>query len=317
MNKLDFKTFGINSDNEQLLIQIYEALSEIYALGNLQLRAAWLYYGGIAQAAKTFEMSEADYRNLVEPNKRLPKDIITMAQDGVEWYELRRILQEYSHQSLAKRIELDFVLKHYHEWNLFRTGAEVLLEMSDKKRVELFSPTSTFTSQKNLIRRTIIWQENQNKGITAKAKRLVEYYFIMWSRRKYPRQLFEGGGSVMFKRAYECKEEIKTSINLSKICLVANEIFREYEIYSEQWLETRKHIKTQRSIAASRRKKFYSEVASRDGLKCAFCGITENLLLDHIKAVAHGGLSVIENFQLLCFTCNSNKGKRERAFIHG
>ena len=53
--------------------------------------------------------------------------------------------------------------------------------------------------------------------------------------------------------------------------------------------------------------------------KCAFCGSSSNLQVDHIIPIARGGTSVPENLQVLCAQCNQSKGAREKPMfaIHG
>lgn len=45
------------------------------------------------------------------------------------------------------------------------------------------------------------------------------------------------------------------------------------------------------------------------GHACLHCGSTADLVLDHIVPIALGGLSIVENLQLLCRRCNALKGK--------
>jgi len=49
-------------------------------------------------------------------------------------------------------------------------------------------------------------------------------------------------------------------------------------------------------------------VFERDGRECNWCGATDNLQIDHIHAVANGGVPAPENLQVLCQTCNLEKG---------
>ena len=51
-------------------------------------------------------------------------------------------------------------------------------------------------------------------------------------------------------------------------------------------------------------------VFARDGKKCAVCGSTEKITLDHIKPIAHGGDGSADNLRVLCRPCNSRKGAR-------
>lgn len=42
---------------------------------------------------------------------------------------------------------------------------------------------------------------------------------------------------------------------------------------------------------------------------CGNCGETSDLVLDHVVPIAKGGLSQLDNLQLLCSACNRIKGK--------
>ncbi|MDQ3045602.1 MAG: HNH endonuclease [Chloroflexota bacterium] len=52
------------------------------------------------------------------------------------------------------------------------------------------------------------------------------------------------------------------------------------------------------------------EVWRRDQGKCVRCGGVERLEFDHIVPVALGGSNTTRNVQLLCETCNREKGVR-------
>lgn len=49
-------------------------------------------------------------------------------------------------------------------------------------------------------------------------------------------------------------------------------------------------------------------VLTRGGRRCVRCGSTEELHVDHIQPVAKGGMPRLENLQVLCKTCNLQKG---------
>lgn len=42
--------------------------------------------------------------------------------------------------------------------------------------------------------------------------------------------------------------------------------------------------------------------------QCGFCGSTKNLVLDHVRSLAHGGQNIRDNLGILCKDCNDIKG---------
>ena len=53
-----------------------------------------------------------------------------------------------------------------------------------------------------------------------------------------------------------------------------------------------------------------SQIWRRDGGQCVKCGRKENLQLDHIIPVKKGGATTVNNLQLLCRSCNLEKGAK-------
>jgi len=57
-------------------------------------------------------------------------------------------------------------------------------------------------------------------------------------------------------------------------------------------------------------KKAWLEKLDSFGGKCAECGSSEKITIDHIVPVVLGGTNAIENLQPLCSSCNSSKGAK-------
>lgn len=51
-------------------------------------------------------------------------------------------------------------------------------------------------------------------------------------------------------------------------------------------------------------------IYARDDYACRYCATGENLTIDHIHPIAHGGTDAISNLQTLCRSCNCRKGAR-------
>lgn len=158
--------------------------------------------------------------------------------------------------------------------------------------------------------------KSQSKSVH-EADALIKNYAFRWDARRDIRHFFETGGlksridTALPKR--KLFEKLSQKHDLFSLVL---KIFHEYETYVSQYEKTRAFIKKQRSLASQKRHSFFTQVAQRDGSFCRFCQTSENLKLDHIYPVVLDGLSTLDNFQLLCFRCNSNKGKEERTIQH-
>lgn len=51
-------------------------------------------------------------------------------------------------------------------------------------------------------------------------------------------------------------------------------------------------------------------IFKRDNHKCAYCGATENLTIDHILPSSRGGKDTWENLTASCTSCNAKKGNK-------
>jgi hypothetical protein len=81
----------------------------------------------------------------------------------------------------------------------------------------------------------------------------------------------------------------------------AIEVIREIERRND-FMSRLSKIKRNRNISRSVRIRLLSL-----NRKCAFCGSTENLTIDHIVPISKGGSNKEENLQVLCRSCNEKK----------
>lgn len=51
-------------------------------------------------------------------------------------------------------------------------------------------------------------------------------------------------------------------------------------------------------------------IHTRDGNKCAYCGSTRELTIDHIMPASRGGQNTWDNLVCACVKCNTKKGNR-------
>jgi hypothetical protein len=315
MAELDFKTFGFRPDNRKLLRRIHEAVTELRSFGDLDFRSAWLYYGSISSAARVFGISAHTYRRLLKPQGVIPINVILKER----FEQIRKVEVQLRSRDTPKSFRKSAALERIPEteWDMIADGARMMLELPDTERAALFPLKRPLpVSKDHYIGKIESWRLKQAKHPTSAAKELLEAYLVAWYFRRYGGRFLQSRiVQRSLRKTLEIKDEIKATARSVGACSVALDILHEYEDYQRQWLATRKHIETQRKlISSNRRKRLLVELGKRDGLRCAACESAEDLRIDHIKAVSQGGLSDLENLQLLCHSCNIKKGIREEDF---
>lgn len=65
----------------------------------------------------------------------------------------------------------------------------------------------------------------------------------------------------------------------------------------------------ERATLQRRYRAWQCQLTGEFGEQCVNCGAVEKLVLDHVIPIARGGLSTLDNLQLLCAECNRIKGK--------
>lgn len=65
-----------------------------------------------------------------------------------------------------------------------------------------------------------------------------------------------------------------------------------------------------RSWINHRREMLIDYLSKKQAPECAFCGVEDDLQIDHIIPIAKGGNNALKNLQLLCGKCNRRKGAK-------
>jgi 5-methylcytosine-specific restriction endonuclease McrA len=78
----------------------------------------------------------------------------------------------------------------------------------------------------------------------------------------------------------------------------------------------RNRLQQQRRAGGKISQADWDAIIERHGGRCVLCGTTERLERDHIIPAARGGLTVVENLQPLCRTCNAGKGTKLMKAVH-
>lgn len=81
--------------------------------------------------------------------------------------------------------------------------------------------------------------------------------------------------------------------------------------YKEQALR-RMLVTERRRIFQKRQPQLMLALIERDGCQCKQCGSQDDLTVDHIIPLSKGGSDDLDNLQLLCQSCNSQKRDRLR-----
>jgi hypothetical protein len=277
--EVDFVNLGI-STNDALLERINSCLKEIRALGDRELHATHIYFGGIEPAAKALNISVSVFREALRGQRHV------------------------SYRVLDKDVREDI-------WD----AASVILEMSDEERTIACRLHSI--AREEFMSQLQAWQSardsQQLPQIVTNSVRLLDGYVRLWKYRHNPKILFQASGFQRPVQALLKFRDITERRALdSKVCLVALEIIREYETYLWHRQAVRRHVKVQRRIQSRNRAKLFDALALRDGKSCAYCKSRRRLLIDHVRPLVHGGLTEMSNLQLLCFSCNSKKSDKFR-----
>jgi HNH endonuclease len=309
------ESLDVATEVKELLRRASKALSDydLSARCSFGFRSVWLYYGSMTLAAEALKIPIADYRAAVTGKGQIPRKI----SRGL--YELPDDAE-------------DTVIH----------GSWMLMEMPEAELANLFDKYPLPLAKDAYIKTVESWRNTQVEKWRAKpderdgypieaAYRLLQVYirgheveskydgYKSWLVYTRGCGTFNTGAFRVLKRANEFRDRIEDGASVSEIYAVALSIIRDYETYCAERAERKAaidaHIKEQRKIITSKRKEFLTALEKRDGLFCRACGSVENLVTDHILPLCDGGLSVLENLQLLCRFHNGSKGYRDMDYL--
>ena len=164
---------------------------------------------------------------------------------------------------------------------------------------------------KSKYKQTEKGQESNAKWVTSERRKANEKRYRSTPERRHALVL----ASIRFVKAHpEVQERRRQSDRLYS----TTERGREVRLSAaERYRKTDKGMTTRRITKARRRGAIGNFTAEQwaarcaeFGNKCAHCGTTEALEIDHIKPISLGGTNTIDNVQPLCRRCNSSKGAR-------
>jgi hypothetical protein len=308
---------AVATEVKELLRRATKVISDFDGLeyGCLGFRSVWLYYGNKAVAAKALKISIADYKAILSKKCQLTR------RASLALYEL-------------PDDAYDIVIH----------GSWMMMEMSEAGRAALFPDTSALPlSKQAYIKSVEAWREiqverwgakpDERYGFPVKAAYMLlqayvtghecasrSAYYDAWLIQSRGCGFFNGGASRALRQADKFRSRIKDAAPGSELYAVALCIIRDYETYCSERAARKaavdKHVKAQRNVVDSKRDEFLTALEERDGLCCKACGSVEKLQIDHILPVSLGGLSELDNLQLLCSLCNNSKGDREMDYLY-
>jgi len=226
------------------------------------------------------------------------------------------------------------------ELGLVLDGSEMIMEMHLLERKSLFPTRARPTITKNqYIDRVESWRRTQGdqwvpgygfKDLPVRsAKELLEAYvrgqqWLLsalrndkedWQVKTVVQNLFEVRLNRQLPSVVKFKDRLLDAASDLKLCSVAMDIICEHETYHLQKVEILKHKRAESRIIDSRREEFRTALKKRDGWFCKECQALEDLEIDHVRALSMGGLSTMENLQLLCRFCNTRKSGRSMNYL--
>jgi hypothetical protein len=141
--------------------------------------------------------------------------------------------------------------------------------------------------------------------------RLLYYYHRRWRPSRGMSFFYVGCINTPLMALIRYKAELDDAALKSPVCRIALDVVDEFMNWNWIHQQALKQKAVQRNLLNRNRSKFFIALVERDGKHCTYCkSKRKKLVIDHILAVAKGGLTELINLQLLCFRCNSKKSSR-------
>jgi len=119
---------------------------------------------------------------------------------------------------------------------------------------------------------------------------------------------------------YELNERIiqlETGLDKNRITGILSRFARDKNVfyqtrskYFKHFTKGKKKTSPLRSQFNYLRNKAWAYLLDNGEPKCAYCGSTDDLQIDHIKPISKGGTNDFDNLQILCKKCNCRKADK-------
>lgn len=226
--------------------------------------------------------------------------------------QLEKINERYQSVFYELEREIEYAKPYKSASALEKAGAyDLLLEFTPEEVKKL----------KNMAKKAAL-NRIANAGYQMSCEEAYQNNRIHWNRKRLGRREYEIFQLIKFEPVCDVKIHIKNYYVNSRgveVC-TKNAYFSpdelEYIIYNvkQQKKSTDDFERSKQQERSAMTPSLRYKVLKRDGFRCVICGATARdgvkLHVDHIRPIAKGGKTVMENLRTLCETCNRGKSDK-------